>query len=203
MTGCSDSAGNIHFRSAGLKYARGNYQGAIADCNKAIRLQKARKGNRLIDDAYFDRGISKFYLKDYQGAIADYTKVISITPKSSLSYHNRGASKQELNQHESAIKDFDKAIELEKDDSILYHYYNNRAWSKYYIGKLKEGLIDDGKSIELNQEYMNSFHTRGLIKHGLGDMKGACSDMKKSLSLGSEESKEWFKGKDRSWCLNM
>ncbi len=163
MTGCSDSAGNIHFTSAGLKYARGNYQGAIAD----------------------------------------YTKVISITPKSSLSYHNRGASKQELNQHESAIKDFDKAIELEEDDSILYHYYNNRAWSKYYIGKLKECLIDDGKSIELNQEYMNSFHTRGLIKHGLGDMKGACSDMKKSLSLGSEESKEWFKGKDGSWCRNM
>ena len=104
---------------------------------------------------------------------------------------------QGLNQHQSAIKDFDKAIELEKDTTILYHYYNNRAWSKYNIGKLKEGLVDAEKSIELNQDYKNSFHTRGHIKHDLGDLKGACSDMKKSLSLGSKESKEWFKGEGK------
>ena len=149
-----------------------------------------------------EEATEKYNNKDYEGSILDLTKAISINPKLSRGYHNRGASKQGLNQHEGAIEDFDKAIELEKDTTILYHYYNNRAWSKYNIGKLKEGLIDADKSIELNQKYKNSFHTRGHIRHDLGDMKGACSDMEKSLSLGSKESKEWFK-EEGKYCSRL
>jgi|TARA_B100000959_G_scaffold72699_1_gene77205 tetratricopeptide (TPR) repeat protein len=58
MTGCSDSAGNIHFTSAGLKYARGNYQGAIADYNKAIEI------NPQYANAYYNRGLTKRKLGD-------------------------------------------------------------------------------------------------------------------------------------------
>ena len=38
FTGCSNSARNIHFRSAKLKHERGNYQGAIDDYTKVIGI---------------------------------------------------------------------------------------------------------------------------------------------------------------------
>ena len=112
MTGCSDSAGNIHFTSAALKHERGNYQGAIADFSKAIRLQKARKVNRLIDDAYGDRGLAKYYLKDYQGAIADYSKAIAINPQLAFAYKNRGIAKELIDDLQGACADWRKASSL-------------------------------------------------------------------------------------------
>ena len=73
MTGCSDSAGNIHFTSAGLKYARGNYQGAIADYNKAIEI------NPQYANAYSNRGITKAIgFNDKQGACSDFKKAASL-----------------------------------------------------------------------------------------------------------------------------
>ena len=149
---------------------------------------------------YFDQGLERYEAGDYQGAIADYTKAIKIDPMSSRAYHNRGAAKQELNLHKSAINDFNKAIELEKNNEILYHYYNNRAWSKYNVGDLKMGLIDADKSIELNQDYMHSFDTRGRIRQDLGDVKGACSDFKKSVSLGNQITVQYLNTEKGLWC---
>ena len=111
---------------------------------------------------------------------------------SAISFHNRGAAKQAIDLHDDAIKDFDRAIYLEQDKSLLYHYYNNRAWSKYEIGKYKEGLKDVDISINLNSKYSNSFFTRSLIKYKIGDYEHACDDMKKSILLGGTFSKEWL-----------
>ena len=94
-------------------------------------------------------------------------------------------------------------MELEENNAILYHYYNNRAWSKYNIGKLNQGLVDADRSIELNQEYMESFDTRGRIKRDLGDRKGACFDFKKSLSLGNQTTAQYLNSERGIWCRYM
>ena len=44
FTGCSNSARNIHFRSAKLKHERGNYQGAIDDYTKVIGIAYGNRG---------------------------------------------------------------------------------------------------------------------------------------------------------------
>ena len=163
-----------------------DYRGAIADFTKAIEF----KPNLSI--AYDLRAQYKIQVKDYYGAIEDYTKAIERDPLNPKLLHNRGSAKQDYNDHENAIRDFNRAIDLEKDSSILYHYYNNLAWSKYKIGKYKDALLDINQSIILNNEYSNAFDTRGHIKYELKDFEGACADMKKSISLGGDFSKEWL-----------
>ncbi len=57
-------------------------------------------------EAYFNRGLAKYYQEDYTGAIADYTKAIEIDPKLAAAYYNRGAAKARLKDYTGAIADY-------------------------------------------------------------------------------------------------
>ena len=51
----------------------GDQEGAIADCNMAIKL------NMFSDDAYGLRGYLRFQAKEYHDAIEDYNKALKIS----------------------------------------------------------------------------------------------------------------------------
>ena len=108
ITGCSNSAGDIHFRSADLKYKRGNYQGAIDDYTKAIEL------------AYVSRGGAKFKSGDAQGGIADFDKAIEINPQNAVNYYNRGIAKQLVGDLKGACADWEKSISFPGHEDISW-----------------------------------------------------------------------------------
>ena len=88
------------------KYDAGNYQGAIADFNKAIEIDPQNA------DAYYYRAYAKGQLKDYQGAIADFTKTIEINPQDANAYMNRGYAREFTNDRKGACLDWRKAVDL-------------------------------------------------------------------------------------------
>ena len=108
ITGCSNSAGDIHFRSADLKYKRGNYQGAIDDYTKAIEL------------AYVFRGAAKVKSGDAQGGIADFDKAIEINPQNAVNYCNRGIAKQLVGDLKGACADWEESISFPGHEDIAW-----------------------------------------------------------------------------------
>ena len=52
-----------------------NYKGAIADYDKAIKLDP-----KYIS-AYYNRGLAKYDLKDYEGASSDFDKANELNPE--------------------------------------------------------------------------------------------------------------------------
>ena len=100
ITGCSNSAGDIDFRSADLKYKRGDYQGAIDDYTKVIEL------------AYVSRGGAKFKSGDAQGGIADFDKAIEINPQNAVNYYNRGTAKELVGDLKGACADWEESISI-------------------------------------------------------------------------------------------
>ena len=100
ITGCSNHAGIINFRSAELKHERGNYQGAIDDFTKTIGI------------AYGNRGVAQVKSGDTQGAIADYNKAIEINPENAAHYYNRGSAKKKIGDLKGACADWEEQASL-------------------------------------------------------------------------------------------
>ena len=96
------------------KYDTGNYQGAIADFNKAIEIDSQNA------DAYYYRAYARDWLEDYQAAIADYTKAIEINPQDEFVYTFRGLSREWVNDLEGACDDWRKAADLGDEDAAEY-----------------------------------------------------------------------------------
>jgi tetratricopeptide (TPR) repeat protein len=96
----------LYYKRGDLKYKLKDFQGAIEDYTKAIKI------NPNFPEAYYKRGFTKYALKNYHGAIEDYTKSIEIKPNFAMAYFGRGNAKLELKQDLEPCADWKKAIEL-------------------------------------------------------------------------------------------
>jgi tetratricopeptide (TPR) repeat protein len=121
------------FNSAYNKGESGDYQGAIADYNQAIKIKPDYA------DAYINRGNAKYNLGDKQGAIADYNQAIKIKPDYAYAYNNRGIAKKNLGDKQGAIADYNQAINIKPDYADAYY---NRGIAKSDLGD-KQGAIAD------------------------------------------------------------
>ncbi|MFN2542122.1 MAG: tetratricopeptide repeat protein [Chthoniobacterales bacterium] len=86
---------------------KGDVDGAIADCNKAIKI------NPKHALAYNNRANNKMQKRDFDGALADCNKSIALDPKSPLPYYNRGYAYMNKGQAGKALADFNKAIQMQ------------------------------------------------------------------------------------------
>jgi Flp pilus assembly protein TadD len=89
------------------KAALGDYDGALADCNRVLKLEP---NNAL---AYNNRANNKLRKADYRGALADCNKSISLNSKSALPYYNRGYARTNLGDQAGALVDWMKAVAMQ------------------------------------------------------------------------------------------
>ena len=56
-------------------------------------------------------------------------------------------------------------------------------------------IADYTKAIEINPNFKSAFKNRSIAKEMIGDIKGACLDAKKSVSLGdtASDNQQWIK----------
>ena len=157
-------------RLAKRKYEQGDYQGALADLNRALQLEpnnvKARNS----------RGAVKVRVKDYQGALADLNRAIQLEPNSAKAYINRGALKslqfQGIQDNKGALADLNRAIQLDPSDADAY---NNRSLHRYHNLKDRFGAITDLQKVaQLLQQQGNRKEAQrvmGIVKQWQSETK--------------------------------
>jgi V8-like Glu-specific endopeptidase/Flp pilus assembly protein TadD len=125
-----------YFLSAYQKDEQGDYQGTLADFDRAISLHPND------EVAYNNRGLLKDEkLNDPQGALADFNHAISLNPKYATAYYNRGNLKvQKLNDAQGALDDYNQAISLNPKYATAY---NNRGILKVTEFNDRAGAIAD------------------------------------------------------------
>lgn len=99
--------GQTYYEQARIKRIKKDYQGALADLNRAIQI------NPNNADFYVDRAFIKRIKKDPQGALADFNRAIQISPNNHYLYADRGHMRLAcLKDRAGAIKDWQQAAKL-------------------------------------------------------------------------------------------
>jgi tetratricopeptide (TPR) repeat protein len=139
-----------NFGSAIQKYERGDFQGALADYNRAI------KNNPQSANAYYNRGLLKAdKLQDFEGALSDYNRAIKLKPNYDAAYNNRGNLKADkLQDYQGALSDYNRAIKLKPRNASSYY---NRGILKYtYLKDSGGGIADLQQAAKLSQRQGNT-----------------------------------------------
>ena len=160
------------------KALSGDYQGAIADYNEAIKLKSDYA------EAYNNRGISKVKLGDNQAAIADFNQAIKLKPDYADAYMGRGFSKNNLKDYQGAITDFNQWIL----GSLVIAM----------VPLLSLQVLAQGKTFVQPQPQILSQLTaidcfnRGNTKQKSGDNQGAIADFNQAIKLNPDDSKAYY-----------
>jgi tetratricopeptide (TPR) repeat protein len=158
----------------GAKAQKGDYQGAIAAYEEALQINPSHP------DAYFQRAVAYYDLKNYRAAFEDLNQVVRLTPNSSVAYMNRGLTQDLLQRNQEAIKDYSKAISLNPNYAAAYL---NRGAIKNELQDYQGGLSDLNQAINLKPDYALAYLNRGDSYIGLKDNKRAIADLDEAIRL--------------------
>ncbi|KAJ1498860.1 hypothetical protein HMI54_012316 [Coelomomyces lativittatus] len=160
--------------------------GAIVDYEIVTKINPQHR------EAYFNKGLLKYRLKDFEGAINDFDKLLelpsgntntvyfqgvteseeetpTLTGISTLGNNNgevynfRALCRSELNDTKGALNDFNVAIELQPANA---NYFYNRGNLYQKINETGLALADFEKAIQLNPEHKPAFHKIVAMKRG-------------------------------------
>ena len=170
---------------ASFKKDIGDFEGAILDLNKALKI------NPNYVEAYLYRGSIYVAIKNFEKAIDDLTFVVeskTTTSMESLGYERRGISKFFIEDYEGAAKDLLKALKINPKE-FPTSSYKVLALSKMktmnYISAIS--YFNKALNVEPNSYYL--YEQRGIAKFK-SNLKGYCDDWNKATEIGSEISKK-------------
>ena len=165
------------FSWGNTKYDLGDYKGAIADYDTAIRLNP--------DDAkaYFNRGLAKGNLGEHFAAIADFDNAIRLKPDDVDAYNNRGVAKGKLGEHFAAIADYNIAIRLKPDYAKAYL---NRGFAKDNLDQHFAAIADYNIAIRLKPDHAKAYLNRGISKALLNRISEGKQDLRYALRLAKQ-----------------
>lgn len=79
-------------------------------------------------DAYYNRGVVNYLIKNYPAAVEDLSKAISIDPKSSEAYASRGEVYEIMRENEKAYSDYRTAARMGNKGAQNYLISKKTSW---------------------------------------------------------------------------
>ena len=151
----------------------GDLQGALEDCNQAIRLGADFTG-------YLHRGITYLNLGQPQDAVSDLTHALERNRSDPDTYVSRGRAYAALQQYAPAVSDFSRALDLDPANSEARR---QRGLALMMSGSVKKGLRDLDQAIRLDPADALAYYLRGSGYLDRGETRRAVDDFDRAIQL--------------------
>lgn len=139
--------------------------------------------------AFFNRGTTRYDLRDQPGAIADFSQVLAIEPGNGVAYNNRGVALVDLGQIEDAEEDFSQAIACSPH---LFAAYCNRGWLRLEKNRYQAAVSDFSKAIEIDPQSPIPYLYRGSAIQKLGNLSQAITDFDRAVEWADDTALPYF-----------
>jgi len=131
-------------------------------------------------DAWYLRGLSKFYLNDQTGALRDLSRAIELNPAVSSFYLLRGILRDLQGDYYKALEDFTAGLSIDPTNAMLYY---SRGTNRLRLNNFSNAIEDFDQAIKLNKNLEEAFINRGLAKARMFDKEGAFADFNHAIQL--------------------
>jgi tetratricopeptide (TPR) repeat protein len=135
-------------QSARYKVYGKDFDGAIADCDQALKLDPANK------DALLARGGAKDGKEDYDGAAADFSRIVELDPEDVAARLGRAQLRLDHTDAAGAILDLNAVLDHEPGNATAV---TARAEARQINGDLAGALADFGAAMNLDPDNSNYF----------------------------------------------
>jgi tetratricopeptide (TPR) repeat protein/predicted Ser/Thr protein kinase len=195
---------DLYRKRAGLRLARNDNAGALADLDKAARLEPAGS-LRLADDHVLR---AQYLQKDkhYREAIAALDQALRIDLDRPEALRRRSEC---LVQAAEAETDATQRTKLCEQATRAYDYYlkrvpaaanraefwRGRGLARELLGEAAGAAADYTESLKIEQDAETLAHRGWMWVWGAGDAKEALADFEKALSLRAEPPGDWYNGR--------
>jgi tetratricopeptide (TPR) repeat protein len=171
----NDGTDAIAWANRGVAKSRlGDFEGAIADCTRAIELaptvqNRVNRGNAYAtlhrDDealadfdkalqeesrnlpALFGRANADYATKRLAASLDDYARIIDADPHSSVAYFKRGNVHLDLKEFGSAFSDYSDSLKIDPDQAVVLL---NRSIAAGRLGRRNDAAIDQRHALALD-----------------------------------------------------
>jgi len=121
-------------------------------------------------DAYGQRGLAHYRLKNYQAALVDYDRAIQFNPQSATAYSNRGTLLFEMGDYQKAKASFEQALKYNPNfvDALA-----NYASTLGTLGDYGASINYFQRAIELRPNEASYYRMIGISYQNMGNQQQA------------------------------
>jgi tetratricopeptide (TPR) repeat protein len=146
-------------------------------------LRKARQGWSSIPKVHFELGYAFDKTSMIDSAVASYNRCLVLKPDYSLAHKMLGFIEYEKDNYEEALRSFDKYESYTKAAINDYVYWYRKGFMYNAQKKYADAITPLDKSIDLNEDYLNSYLEKGFAYKNLRRNEDAINMYKQAIQV--------------------
>ena len=160
--------------------AESRYEESLADFQQAVRANPTA-------DAYYFRGVTRYFLQQYDAAITDFSQALSLDADLAPAYLKRCSAHYYRQEYLSGLKDCDEFVRRRPDQ---FDGYYNRGILRSRAGDQDGALVDYRRAVELAGNAVdagNAWYGVGLSSERAGRMTEARQAYQRAVEVNPEQ----------------